>query len=113
MRTNFTMQDENIRLVRGDSLSFNIVMYGEIQELDSAYFTIKKDYDSETLVQKSLSNGITVVEEGVYAVRVAPEDTINLDIGRYYYDLQVGCENDVMTILRGILNLVYDVTKEA
>ena len=44
-RANFTMQNENITLVRGDTLSFGIVMYGDVQTLDSAYFTVKKDYN--------------------------------------------------------------------
>ena len=42
MRTNFSMQEENITLVRGDTLSFGIQLYGEVNTLDSAYFTIKK-----------------------------------------------------------------------
>jgi hypothetical protein len=52
------------------------------------------------------------VDIGEYAVRLAPEDTQSLEVGRYYYDLQVGNGSDEFTILRGILNLVYDVTKE-
>ena len=31
MRTNFSMQEENITLVRGDTLSFGIQLYGEGQ----------------------------------------------------------------------------------
>ena len=40
------------------------------------------------------------------------EDTNDIEIGRYYYDLQVGNGGDDFTILRGILDLVYDVTEE-
>lgn len=112
MRTNFSMQEENITLVRGDTLSFGIQLYGEVNTLDSAYFTIKKDYEDSVLVQKSLGNGISQVDIGEYAVRLAPEDTQSLEVGRYYYDLQVGNGSDEFTVLRGILNLVYDVTKE-
>ena len=112
MRTNYTMQDENIRLVRGDTLSFNIVMYGDIQELDGVYFTVKKDYTEEAIFQKSLSDGISEAEEGIYAVRVAPEDTADMEVGRYYYDLQIESGDDVMTVLRGIFEIVFDITTE-
>lgn len=111
MRTNFTMQNQNITIVRGDSLSFNIVMYGDIQELDSVYFTVKKDWgNAEPTFIKSLSDGVSEVEEGIYAVRVAPEDTQDLNVGQYYYDLQVGSGADVFTVCRGIFEIVYDVT---
>jgi hypothetical protein len=111
-RANFTMQNENITLVRGDTLSFGIVMYGDVQTLDSAYFTVKKDYNDSPVVQKSIGDGITESAEGEYTVRMAPEDTKDLELGRYYYDLQVGNGGDDFTILRGILDLVYDVTEE-
>lgn len=112
-RANFTMQDENITLVRGDTLSFGIVLYGDVQTLDSAFFTVKKDYnDTSNVFQKSIGSGISESLDGEYVVRVAPEDTIDLELGRYYYDVQVVSGQDNFTILRGILDLVYDVTKE-
>lgn len=43
-------------------------------------------------------------------VRIAPEDTQNLSPGQYYYDLEVGANGDVFTILRGILTLVPEIT---
>ena len=111
-RANFTMQNENITLVRGDTLSFGIVMYGDVQTLDTAFFTIKKDYNDSPLVQKSIGDGIASYEDGEYTVRVTPEDTKDLELGRYYYDLQVSNGGDDFTILRGILDLVYNVTEE-
>lgn len=110
-RTNFSMQDENIRIVRGDSLSFNIVMYGAIQSLDGVFFTIKKDFNAEPLFQKSFEDGVSEVETGIYAVRVAPEDTAELEAGRYYYDLKVVKDDDVQTLERGIFEIVYNVTE--
>ena len=111
MRTNIQMQNQNITIVRGDSLSFNIVMYGEIQSLDSVYFTVKKDWNNANpTFQKSLVNGVSLIDEGVYAVRVAPEDTETLNVGQYYYDLQIGSGADVFTVCRGIFEIVYDVT---
>jgi len=112
MRTNFRMEAEYITMVRGNTLSFNIIL-PNLDTLDTAYLTIKKDLESdEALVQKSLGIGIYQLEEGLYVVRIAPEDTYNLDVGKYYYDLQVGVNGEVFTVKTGILELIYDVTRE-
>lgn len=112
MKANFSMENENIKMVRGDTLSFGIVLYGDVQTLDSAFFTCKKDYNDSPVFQKSLGDGISEVDEGEYAVRVAPEDTKDLEVGKYYYDVQVGNGDDVFTVLRGILEIEYDVSRE-
>ena len=33
-------------------------------------------------------------------------------VGQYYYDLQIGKDEDVMTICRGIFEILYDVSEE-
>lgn len=113
MRTNFSMQNENISIVRGDSLSFNIVMYGNIQSLDSVLFTVKKDWNNTSFnFQKTLEDGVVESEEGIYTVRIAPEDTKDMRVGQYYYDLQISKDDDVMTICRGVFEILYDVSEE-
>lgn len=113
MRSTFKMEDEYITMTRGDTLSFGLEVEGDA--LDTAYFTVKKSFSDETPVfQKSLGttvDGITLIEEGKYAVRIAPEDTENLEVGKYYYDLQIGVNGDVFTVKRGILELEADVTR--
>lgn len=104
---------KNLVITRGDSLIFNFEIVDLQGTLTSAYFSIKKDYsDAEYAVQKSLSDGITSVETGVYKVRAAPADTAELDLGTYYYDLQINISGDVYTILKGNLKIEYDVTTE-
>lgn len=100
-----------INMVKGDTLAFNMEFTGLEQDLSSAYFTAKQSYDSQDNVfQKSLGNGISKVSDGVYAVRLAPADTATVQAGKYYYDLQVGVNGDIFTILYGIINLYPDVT---
>ena len=110
------MAKQNIEMVRGDTLAFGFKYTGTDQELDTCYFTIKADYNGETLVQKDLTDGIevdaTTSNSVSYKVRIAPEDTHDLDVGLYYYDLQIGMNNDIFTILRGSLKLVADITRE-
>ncbi len=110
--------DKNLRMVRGDTLAFAVeIEFDENpQNLGTAYFTCKQDYDDATyLFQKSLGQGIErVKQEGnsiFYRVRIAPQDTSGLDIGVYYYDLQIGLNSDIYTILRGSLKLDGDVTR--
>lgn len=108
---------QNITMVRGDTLAFGVEIEGNTQDLATAYFTCKKDIDSdEYLFQKSLEDGIKKEETGensiTYKVRVAPEDTENLEVGKYHYDLQIGLNGDIYTVMIGILDIVWDVTRK-
>ena len=100
--------DKNISMVRGDTLAFGMQFVDLDQDLDTAYFTVR---DNGTIVvQKSLGNGISKVETGIYRVRIAPDDTEDLNPGYYSYDLEIGVNDDVFTILRGMLNIESDIT---
>jgi hypothetical protein len=116
VRTNFTMEDKYIRMVRGDTLSFGLQLYDETgtpfgQDLERAYFTCKSNRsDKRYLFQKSLSDGVSKVGRGSYVVRVAPSDTASAKPGKYFYDLEIGCNGDVFTIMRGVLEIMQDVT---
>lgn len=112
------LQNElNIENTRGDTLSFGVEIEDLGQELDTAYFTCKQNPDDDTpLFQKSLDNGITLDHitdnKYYYVVRIAPDDTKGLEFGKYYYDLQIGVNEDIFTVAKGILTLEYDVTNE-
>ena len=108
---------KNLDMIRGDTLAFavKITFDSDVQELDSAYFTCKRNYAEDTpIFQKKLNNGIYVSEETddglIYIVRVAPKDTKDIDAGKYYYDLEIGVNSDVFTILYGVLDIENDVT---
>lgn len=101
----------NLCMVRGDTLAFSFEVEG-IDTLDTAYLSCKANADDENYVfQKSLTDGISLVETGKYRVRVAPEDTSNIEVGSYYYDLEIGANSDIFTILKGILKVEQDVTR--
>lgn len=105
------MKDTNLESLRGDTLAFGVEIEGLTTDLATAYFSCKSDpTDTTYIFQKSLTDGITKVSTGTYRVRVAPEDTKNLDAGTYYYDLQIGVSSDIYTIMIGKLKLVQDVT---
>lgn len=105
----------NMKMVRGDTLSFAIEysLDDETQQnLETCYFSCKKNADdTEYVFQKSLSNGISKVSNGQYRIRVAPEDTDELEVGNYFYDLEIGLNEDKFTLLRGILKIEEDITR--
>ena len=111
MRTNFEM-------IRGDTLSFAFeVEFDEApQKLEKADFTCKANFDDEdVLFHKELEKGINFSKQYgtklYYIVRVAPEDTENLEAGMYYYDLSIELNGDVFTSLSGALKIESDVTR--
>lgn len=103
----------NISMTRGDTLAFTIEIDGlGTLELDSIYFSCKKDLDSEKYVfQKSLGDGITRISNNKYSIKLATEDTENLRLGGYFYDLQITLGDSVLTVLKGKLEITFDVTR--
>lgn len=105
----------NMKMVRGDTLSFAIqYTFDEktIQDLDTCYFSCKKNSDDEEYIfQKSLNDGISKVADGQYRIRIAPEDTEDIEVGNYFYDLEIGLNGDKFTVLNGILRIEADVTR--
>lgn len=108
---------QDIDMVKGDTLSFNFQVGGLSGISHTVAFTCKEHYDDDTaLFSCSVGNGISVVDYDedtdttTYVVRVAPGKTADLDLGRYYYDLQLTAGGDILTLMRGRLTLVYEVT---
>ena len=109
----------DIRHVKGDTYSSAMVIENLGQALDTAYFTCRENLndDSEKLFVKSLNNGITQVEYDdendirKYAVRIAPSDTKNLQSGAYYYDLEIGVNGDIFTIMKGKFIIEQDSSR--
>lgn len=102
----------DLKMVRGDTLSFDLTL-DEIpdNEITSVFFTVKKVKNDENPVfQKLLGDGIELVEEQSYRIRIAPEDSYDIEAGKYYYDLQLGIGNDIYTPLMGRIEFIQDVT---
>lgn len=106
----------NIRHVKGDTFSCGFTIEGLEQEIETAKFTCRDSAndDSNVLFEKTLNNGISQVEYDEendirkYAVRVAPEDTKDLQSGTFYYDLEIGVNSDKFTLMKGRFVLEQD-----
>ena len=108
MRTNFQMEYQNITMIAGNTIAFNVEVNdenGELIEVESADFTCKKDLNGEeVLFHKSLGVGISQAD-GIITVRIAPEDTREADAGQYFYAFQIGIGNDIFTLMAGTLSI--------
>lgn len=103
------MADQNLTMVRGDTLAFGLEYDGTEQDLDSAYFTVKNSADAvDPVAQLSIGFGITKTGTGKYVVRLAPENTRDIEPGVYYYDFAVGINGDVFTLMIGALTIMQD-----
>lgn len=108
---------QDIEIVRGDSLNFAFELRGLQGVTPAITFTCKDHYEGDIKFIATNESGITlddydeVTDTATYSVRVAPEQTFNLDLTRYYYDLEASVDDDVITLMRGRLTLVYDVTR--
>jgi len=110
--------NKNITMVKGDTLGFIFTLEDingtdEVFDLTTCYFSCKTTpNDTSTYVfQKALNDGITKVDDNQYQVRVAPSDTYSLTAGDYYYDLQIGIDSDILTVMKGVLRIEQDVTR--
>ena len=106
-----------ITMVRGDTLSFGFQITGLAGvEPDEIYFSCKdKLEDNEYIFSIDTSSGIELrsydaeTDTLTYGVALAPSYTKNVDLGRYFYDLRMTIDSDVITLMRGDFVLEWRV----
>jgi hypothetical protein len=102
----------DIELTRGTSFGFNFEIENLEEELTACYFSCKVVPEDESYVfQKSLGDGIKKLDDGGYYIKIDPEDTKDIDLIKYYYDLQIVIGEDVYTPLKGRLDIRWNVTR--
>lgn len=113
--------NQNIDMVRGDSLIFNFTLKG--LESQSAYedvevtFSASDTSDGDALITASIDDGIELVEYddfsdvATFTVCLVPAKTKDLDVARYYYDLQISFDDNVATLMRGFLTLLWEISQ--
>ena len=91
-----TIKGNEIHLTQGDSAILNV----EITNDDGTPYAIKEG-DSLTMTVKA-TNGTKIFSKTVQAyesIIIEPQDTIDVGVGRYKYDIQLNTENQVYTII--------------
>lgn len=108
---------QDITMVRGDTLAFSFILSGlgsrEEYEALECSFSVVEHYDEDPFISGwvNLEDYNAEKDEAIFTVGVPPYVTKDLELGRYYYDLQFKDTDNVVTLMRGHFTLVYDVSK--
>ena len=111
--------NQNIDMIRGDTLAFNFELQGlgsrsAYEELE-VIFAVAEHYDDDSIIEITKTDGIalenynTESDTALYSICIAPNYTKTMDLDRYYYDLQIKDDNNVITLMRGRLTILWDV----
>lgn len=109
----------DIAIVQGDTCSFGFQIQGlQGQRPTSIILSCKETIededplfmvsDTDTIDERSYDETTDIL---TYSVRIPPYATHNIPLGRYFYDLQIVVNDDVITLMSGRLSLEYQVTK--
>lgn len=106
----------NIDMIRGDTLNIQFEVESDtVLDLSSddfeITFSLKRSATDNAYVFQKDKTAVTSPADNVFILRVAPEDTVNLIPGYYYYDLQLNLSEDIFTIAIGKLHLEIDITR--
>ena len=108
--------EQNIEMVRGDTLAFNFQLGGLTQtecEALTVTFAVTNDYEEDALFEITNGTGIELIDyvDGIatYSVAVSPSITAGMEVTRYYYDLQIEDTDNKVTLMRGSFTLLYEV----
>ena len=107
----------DIAMVKGDTMAFGFQVKGlEGVEPSKIKFSCKSTIEDEYVIF-AVSNEDTIdlrsydpeTDIFTYTVRIPPKKTANLELGRYFYDLKIEVNNDVITLMIGRLSIEFSV----
>ena len=106
----------NIDIIRGDTVNIQFEVSSDTAlDLSSddfeITFSLKRSATDNAYVFQKDKTAVTSPADNAFILRVAPEDTVNLIPGYYYYDLQLNIGTDVYTIAIGKIHLEIDITR--
>lgn len=99
---------------RGDTFAFCIPIESEteitINDVETLFCTCRllPVKTSPIIFEKTLDN-IKIDNEGVHIV-INPEDTQELEYGKYYFDIELTLKNNYRVTYTGIFNLLYETS---
>lgn len=109
--------NQNIEIVKGDTCIFDFELKGLGSDVSPSFELICREKPEGTKYFDCKSSDNEITQESydstndiyTYSVYIAPSQTTELNVGRYYYDLKMTLDSNVYTLLRGRFELVYDV----
>lgn len=72
----------------GATFSFIVTFKNLNQDVATMTFGLKEDYNKTMLIEKTLGDGITKIDDNKYKVDFSYTDIIGLEAGMYVYDLR-------------------------
>lgn len=115
------MEKLNISVYRGETYQRNITISNFTLPITNLYFTVKKtDSDKNVALQKTVGNGLTLMDYDedtntyTYLLELDTDDTENLKIGDYGYDITITAEDYKKPIVMGTFSIeaVYTTKKD-
>lgn len=108
----------DIVMIKGDTMSFGFQVQGlGATAPDFIQFTCKETVeDDDPLFAVSLDTTIDIrsydaeTDTYTFTVRVPPIATANIEVGRYFYDLELRANGDIITLMNGRLSIEAQVT---
>ena len=106
----------NIDTIRGDTLNIQLEFESDtVLDLTSEDFDITfslKQFATaiEYVFQKD-KTAVTEIDDNIFMLRIAPEDTVDLVPGFYYYDIEVKLGDDIYTVAIGRMHIEVDITR--
>lgn len=115
---------KRLSLTRGDTQTYTLTFKkadGSLYNIKNwvVFFTLKTNWslpDANASLQKIVTtfDDTTSGTSGSARVTINPTDTVDLDVGEYDFDFAVRTStNETFTVLKGKLDLEYDVTRSA
>lgn len=107
---------KNIDMIRGDTLNITFSIGADtVIDLSSdevAFtFSVKEKATDVAYVFQKDKSAVTALGDNSFVFRIAPEDTVELVPGYYYYDIQFDFGSDVYTLAIGQLHIEIDITR--
>lgn len=109
----------NLKIIRGDSTNINVTFTDENSDPvnitgKTIFFTAKNKIDEEVDDSDAVITKDVITHSnptaGQTVIALTADDT-SVPIGEYFYDIQMVGDGQVLSIERGILEVLQDVTK--
>jgi hypothetical protein len=116
---------KRLTLIRGDTQTYTLTFKGGTAGTAyclknwTVFFTLKTHWslpDAQASLQKIVTTfaDTTAGTSGVAVISLAPTDTVDLEPGEYDFDIAVRtAANETYTVLKGKMDIEYDVTRTA
>jgi len=106
----------NIDTIRGDTLNIQLEFESDtVLDLTSEdfdiTFSLKQSATAVPYVFQKDKTAVTEISDNIFMLRIAPEDTVDLVPGYYYYDIEVKLGEDIYTVAIGRMYIEVDITR--